>query len=47
MIILDYYVPRASMIIIDKSFIISYLDYQDIAYDQAYNNSFHQKVEIS
>ena len=37
--------PRPPLIAIYKSFIRSHLDYGDIIYDQAYNVSFHQKIE--
>ena len=36
--------PRPSLIIY-KSFIKPHVDYGDIIYDQAYNVSFHQKLE--
>ena len=38
--------PRPALIIISKSFISPHLDYGDIIYDQAYNASFHQKLEL-
>ena len=38
--------PRPPLITIYKSFIRSHLDYGDIIYDQAYNVSFHQKIEF-
>ena len=38
--------PRSALLTIDKSFIRPYLDYGDIMYDQAYNASFHQKLEL-
>ena len=37
--------PRPSLLTIYKSFIRPHLDYGDIIYDQAYNCSFHQKLE--
>ena len=37
--------PRSSLLTIYKSFIRPHLDYGDIIYDQAYNASFHQKME--
>ena len=37
--------PRAALITIYKAFIRPHLDYGDILYDQAYNVSFHQKLE--
>ena len=36
---------RQSLVRIYKAFIISYLDYKDIIYDQSYNGSFYQKLE--
>ena len=39
--------PRPPLITIYKSFIRSPLDYENIIYDQAYNVSFHQKIESS
>ena len=38
--------PRSALLIIYKSFIRPHLDYGDIIYDQAYNASFHQKLEL-
>ena len=37
--------PRLPLITIYKPFISSHLGYRDIIYDQAYNVSFHQKIE--
>ena len=37
--------PRFPLPTIYKSFIRPHLDYKDIIYDQAYNVSFHQKLE--
>ena len=37
--------PRQVLITIYKSFIRPYLDYGDILYDKAFNESFHQKIE--
>ena len=42
---LQHYLPRSALITIYKSFIRPHLDYGDIVYDQAYNESFHQKLE--
>ena len=39
------FLPQAALITIYKAFIRSHLDYGDILYDQAYNMSFHQKLE--
>ena len=38
--------PRPALLTIYKSFIRPHLDYGDIIYDQAYNTSFHQKLEL-
>ena len=38
--------PRSALLIIYKSFIRPHLHYGDIIYDQAYNASFHQKLEL-
>ena len=38
--------PRSVPLTIYKSFIRPHLDYGDIIYDQAYNASFHQKLEL-
>ena len=37
--------PRLSLLTIYKTFIRSRLDYADIIYDQAYNSTFHDKLE--
>ena len=37
--------PRLPLLTIYTSFIRPHLDYEDIIYDQAYNVSFHQKLE--
>ena len=37
--------PRSALITIYKAFVRPYLDYGDILYDQAYNMSFHHKLE--
>ena len=37
--------PRSALITIYKAFVRPYFDYGDILYDQAYNMSFHQKLE--
>ena len=42
---LENTLPSSSLLIIYKSFIISQLDYGNIFYDQAHNESFQQKVE--
>ena len=42
---LHNFLPRAALITIYKAFIRHHLDYGNILYDQAYNISFHQKLE--
>ena len=42
---LEVVLPRPSLITIYKAFIRPHLDYGDIIYDQAYKESFHQKLE--
>ena len=42
---LYHILPRSPLFAIYKSFIISHLDYGDMIYDQAYNASFHQKLD--
>ena len=37
--------PRSALLTIDKCFVRTHLDYGDIIYDQAFTNSFHQKIE--
>ena len=37
--------PRTPLIAIYKSFIRLHLDYRDILYDQAFNNSFHERLK--
>ena len=37
--------PRQTLITIYKAFVRPHLDYGHILYDQAYNASFHQKLE--
>ena len=37
--------PRSALIIIYKAFVRPHLYYGDILYDQAYNLSFHQKLD--
>ena len=37
--------PRPALLTITKCFVRPHLDYGDIIYDQAYNLSFHQKLE--
>ena len=37
--------PRPTLLTIYKAFIRPHLDYGDTIHDQAYNDSFHQKLE--
>ena len=37
--------PRQAVVTIYKAFVRPHLDYGDIPYDQAFNNSFHAKME--
>ena len=37
--------PRLSLVTIYRAFTKPHLDYRDIIYDQAYKESFHQKLE--
>ena len=37
--------PTPSLITIYKVFIRPHLDYGDVIFDQAFNNSFHQRLE--
>ena len=37
--------PRSTLLTIYKAFIRPHLNYGDTIYDQAYNDSFHQKLE--
>ena len=37
--------PGQALVTIYKAFIRSHLDYGDVLYDQAFNNSFHAKME--
>ena len=42
---LQNFLPRAALITLCKSFIRLCLDYGDIIYEQAFNSSFHKKLE--
>ena len=42
---LHHILPRSPLLTIYKSFIRPHLDHGDIIYDQAYNASFHQKLD--
>ena len=37
--------PRQALVTIYKAFVRPHLDYGDVLYDQAFNNSFHAKIE--
>ena len=37
--------PRPALVTIYKAFVRPHLDYGDVLYDQAFNNSFHAKME--
>ena len=37
--------PIISLVTIYKAFVRPHLDYGDISYDQAFNNSFHDRLE--
>ena len=37
--------PRQALVTIYKAFVRPHLDYGDVLYDQAFNNSFHAKME--
>ena len=39
------FLPRTTLITICKAFVRPHLDYGDILYDQAFNNSFHYRLE--
>ena len=42
---LKAFLLRQSLITVHKALIRPHLDYEDIIYDQTYNDSFHQKIE--
>ena len=42
---LQHILPIQALITIYKSFICLYLDYEDIFYNKAFNESFHQNIE--
>ena len=42
---LKKYLPRGSLVTIHKFFIKTHLNYGDVIFDQAYNNSFHETLE--
>ena len=42
---LRYLLPRTTLITIYKSFLLPHLDYGGVLYDQAFNNSFKEKLE--
>ena len=37
--------PRLALMTIYKTFVRPHLDYSDVIYDEAYNETFHQKLE--
>ena len=37
--------PRAALITIYQAFVRPHFDYSDVLYDQAFNASFHEKLE--
>ena len=37
--------PKPSLITFYKAFIRPHLDYEDVVFDQVFNNSFHQRSE--
>ena len=43
---LQHILPRSALLTIFKAFIRPHLDYGDIIYDQAYNATFRQKMEL-
>ena len=43
---LENFLPRGPLLTIYKSFVRPHLDYGDVIYDQHYNNSFRQKLEL-
>ena len=38
--------PRTLLVIIYKFFVRLHLDFEDILYDQTFNHSFHEKLEL-
>ena len=42
---LEAVLPRSSLVTIYRALIKPHLDYGDIIYDQAFKESFHQKLE--
>ena len=38
--------PRVPLVTIYKALVRLHVDYQDILYDQTFNNSFHEKLPI-
>ena len=38
--------PRTPLVTIYKFFVKPHLDFEDILYDQTFNNSFHEKLEL-
>ena len=42
---LQKFLPRSVLITLYEAFVRTHLDYGDIIYDEAYNETFHQKLE--
>ena len=42
---LQNWLPRTTLITIYRAFVRTHLDYVDILYDQAFNSSFHDRLE--
>ena len=42
---MEAFVPRQALVSVYKAFIRSHLDYGDVLYDQAFNDSPHAKME--
>ena len=38
--------PRTTLITIYKAFLIPHMDYSDVDYEEAFSNSFHEKLEF-
>ena len=41
----SHLLPRQALVTIYKAFVRPHLDYGDVLYHQAFNNSFHAKME--
>ena len=42
---MEAFVPRQALVSIYKAFIRPHIDYGDVLYDQAFNDSLHAKME--